>query len=60
MIVSIGANIWARRRQQSAALASAVKKRDMPLIELTPDEWEILRRADKMAREIRKAEAGTK
>ncbi len=52
--------IWANRRQQSAALAKASLRRDLPVIELEPEEWELLRRADALANEIRKAEEKSK
>jgi hypothetical protein len=53
-------SIWARRNAQAKALASATKKRDMPLIKLTDEEWDQLRRADALAREMRIAEEKAK
>lgn len=53
---SLTASIWARRNAQTKALASATKKRDLPLIKLSDEERDLLRRADALAREMRLAE----
>jgi hypothetical protein len=50
---SISANIWARRRAQTMALAAAIHKRELPAIELTDSEWELLRQADALHRQMR-------
>jgi hypothetical protein len=44
--------IWGARRAQSKALASAVHKREMPAIELTNEEWQLLRQADALHRQM--------
>lgn len=49
--------IYARRRHNTETRAAASRKRDMPLIELTPDEEALLRRSDKLEAEWRAAEA---
>lgn len=53
---SFTVSIWARRHEHAKALASATKKRDLPTIELTPEEQALLRRSDALAREMRLAE----
>lgn len=55
-VIPFTRSIWARRRSDAKALASATKKRDLPTIELTDEELALLRRADALAREMRIAE----
>ncbi len=50
--------VWRARRKQGKVLAKERSKRDAPPIELTPDEWNLLRQGDNLAREMRQAEAG--
>ena len=50
---SISSRIWAARRAQTKALAAAIHKRELPAIELTDSEWELLRQADALHRQMR-------
>jgi hypothetical protein len=50
--ISFTDRIWAARRAQSKALASAVHKREMPAIELSDADWELLRQADALHRQM--------
>jgi len=55
-VIPFTQSIWARRHAQAKALATATKKRDLPVFELTQEEQALLRRADALAREMRLAE----
>jgi hypothetical protein len=50
------AQIWAKRRQQSDVLATAEKKRHLPKIELTDEEWAALRKSSELQRQLRAEE----
>ena len=52
-------SVWRARREQGEALAKEPSKREAPPIELTPDEWNLLRKGDDLEREMRQAEAGS-
>jgi hypothetical protein len=48
--------VYARRRHAAATLATASRKRDLRLIELTPQELQLLRRADELYNRLRAEE----
>ncbi len=47
------ARIWAQRKQQTAALARATKKREQPGVELTNAEWRLLHESARLEAEVR-------
>ena len=44
--------IWAKRRQQTGALAKATRKRELPEIQLTDAEWQLLREGAELERNL--------
>lgn len=46
-------NIWRRRRHQTGTLAKATKKRELPEITLTPEEWNLLQEGAELEHKAR-------